>query len=224
VQKYVSKVLVVVPPAGFSEETLRHARASLFNVHVGTWSVSTETEATVVGRMQDEFLVDGALADANIDDFAGVLFAAGEGDRALAENETVLALARSAREQGKLLAAWGTSVAILARARVIKGLAVTGTERWHDLPDIPTMLEAGYKDFVFETYTALLAPEKTPAEIVSKLEKECLAILNKPAMREKLVQSGFQVQAKDGKGHMERVKKEVEMFRGRIRQAGIKIK
>jgi len=29
-----------------------------------------------------------------------------------------------------------------------------GRARWHDLPDIPTMLEAGYPDFVFETYTA----------------------------------------------------------------------
>src|SRR4030095_280700 len=36
------------------------------------------------------------------------------------------------------------------QAGTIKGLAVTGRLRWHDLPDIPTMLEAGYPDFVFE--------------------------------------------------------------------------
>ncbi len=133
VQKYVSRVLVVVPPAGFSEETLRHARASLFNVHVGTWSVSTETQSTVLGRLQDEFLVDGSLADANLDDYSGVIFAAGEGDGALAENEAVLALARGAREQGKLVAAWGTSVAILARAGVLAGLAVTGDPALEDV-------------------------------------------------------------------------------------------
>ena len=51
------------------------------------------------------------------------------------------------------------------------GLAVTGTSRWHDLPEIPTMIEAGYKDFVFDTYTALMAPVKTPPEIVRQLEK-----------------------------------------------------
>ena len=110
------------------------------------------------------------------------------------------------------------------KAGTIKGLAVTGETRWHDLPEIPTMLEAGYKDFVFETYTALLAPEKTPPEIVNTLEKGTLAILNKPAMRDKLMQSGFQVQAKTGKAHMERVTKEVAMFRDIIQQAGIKIK
>jgi tripartite-type tricarboxylate transporter receptor subunit TctC len=104
----------------------------------------------------------------------------------------------------------------------IKGLAVTGATRWHDLPDIPTMLEAGYKDFVFETYTALMAPAKTPPEVVGKLEKVALDILAKPDMREKLTKAGFEVTARDGKGHMQRVAKEVPMFRDIITQAGIK--
>jgi tripartite-type tricarboxylate transporter receptor subunit TctC len=108
------------------------------------------------------------------------------------------------------------------KAGTIKGLAVTGETRWHDLPDIPTMLEAGYKDFVFETYTALLAPAKTPPDIVARLEKDTLAILRRPDMQAKLSQSGFQVQAKDGKGHMARVAKEVPMYREIVAQAGIK--
>ena len=108
------------------------------------------------------------------------------------------------------------------KAGNIKGLAVTGTTRWHDLPEIPTMLESGYKDFVFETYTALMAPAKTPPEIVGKLEKVALDILARPDMRERLAKSGFEVTAKDGKGHMARITKEVPMFRDIIVQAGIK--
>jgi tripartite-type tricarboxylate transporter receptor subunit TctC len=108
------------------------------------------------------------------------------------------------------------------KAGTIKGLAVTGTTRWHDLPEIPTMLEAGYKDFVFETYTALMAPSRTPPEIVSRLEKVALDILRRPEMRERLTKSGFEVTAKDGKGHMARVAKEVPMFREIIVEAGIK--
>ena len=103
----------------------------------------------------------------------------------------------------------------------VRGLAVTGETRWHDLPDIPTMAEAGFPDFVFETYTALLAPVKTPPDIVARLEKETLAILAKPEMRQRLTESGFQVQAKDGKGHMERVAREVPMYRKIIAQAKI---
>ena len=107
-------------------------------------------------------------------------------------------------------------------AGAIQGLAVTGTSRWHDLPEIPTMIESGYKDFVFETYTAIVAPAKTPPEIVAALEKNCLAILNRPEMRARLTKSGFDVQAKDGKTHMARVAREVELFRNTIVQAGIK--
>jgi tripartite-type tricarboxylate transporter receptor subunit TctC len=108
------------------------------------------------------------------------------------------------------------------KAGAIKGLAVTGRTRWHDLPDIPTMMESGYPDFVFETYTALMAPAKMPPEIVSQLEKVALGILNTPAMRQRLSQAGFEVTARDGKGHTERLAKEVPMFRDIIAQAGIK--
>lgn len=108
------------------------------------------------------------------------------------------------------------------KAGAIKGLAVTGQKRWGDLPDIPTMLEAGYPDFVFETYTAFMAPVKTPPEVVARLEKASLGILQNPEMRAKLTEAGFEVTAKDGKGHMQRVVKEVPMYRNIIAQAGIK--
>lgn len=107
------------------------------------------------------------------------------------------------------------------KSGAIRGLAVTGATRWHDLPDIPTMVEAGYKDFIFETYTSFMAPDRTPPEIVGWLERESLKVLQRPDLREKLVQSGFEVQARDGKAHMARVAKEVPMFRQIIAQAGI---
>jgi tripartite-type tricarboxylate transporter receptor subunit TctC len=108
------------------------------------------------------------------------------------------------------------------KSGAIRALAVTGASRWHDLPDIPTMLEAGYEDFVFETYTALLAPAKTPPDIVARLQQETLAVLGRAEMRDNLSKSGFQVQARDGMAHMARVAREVEMYRRIIAQAGIK--
>jgi tripartite-type tricarboxylate transporter receptor subunit TctC len=108
------------------------------------------------------------------------------------------------------------------KAGAIKGLAVTGRTRWHDLPEIPTMVESGYPDFVFDTYTALMAPAKTPPEVVSRLEKVALEILNKPDMRQRLTEAGFEVTARDGKGHTQRLTKEVPMFADIIAQADIK--
>jgi tripartite-type tricarboxylate transporter receptor subunit TctC len=108
------------------------------------------------------------------------------------------------------------------KAGTLKGLAVTGKTRWHDLPEIPTMLEAGYPDFVFETYTALMAPAKTPPEIVAKLEQVALEILRRPEMRAKLTDSGFEVTATTGKEHAARIAREIPIFGNIITQAGIK--
>jgi tripartite-type tricarboxylate transporter receptor subunit TctC len=109
------------------------------------------------------------------------------------------------------------------KAGTVVGLAVTSDKRWHDLPDIPTMVELGFKDFVSETYTALLAPAKTPPEIVATLEKATLGALKRPDVASKLLASGFTVTAKTGKGHMERIEKEVPMFKKIIADAGIKL-
>jgi tripartite-type tricarboxylate transporter receptor subunit TctC len=109
------------------------------------------------------------------------------------------------------------------KAGAIKGLAVTGEKRWHDLPDIPTMIESGYKDFIFDTYTALLAPAKTPQEVVAFLEKHALAALSRLDLRSRLTDAGFDVTARNGEDHMARIRNEVPMFKKIIAEAGIKL-
>jgi protease I len=133
IQKYTSMVLVVVPDAEFDEQTLRHARSSLYNVHVGTTAVSTRADGVVKGRLQDEFLVDGDLRGARMDGYSGVVFAGGEGALKLADDADAQRLAREAAAAGKLIGAWGHSVAILARAGVVKGRRVTGEPELREL-------------------------------------------------------------------------------------------
>ncbi len=114
-----------------------------------------------------------------------------------------------------------------ARAHITAGtavaLAVTGQKRWHDLPDVPTMVEAGYKDHLFENYVALSAPVKTPADIVARLEKETIAILKQPDVVERFLKTGFIVEARPGKEHMSRLQREVPMYAGIIKEAGIRL-
>ena len=56
----------------------------------------------------------------------------------------------------------------------LKGIAVTGEKRWFDLPNVPTMVEAGYPGFVLDTYVMMLVPAKTPPEIVDRLSAATL--------------------------------------------------
>jgi len=107
------------------------------------------------------------------------------------------------------------------KAGTMRCLAVTGEARWPDLPDVPTMEESGYKDFVFATDTTLLAPAKTAPEIVKWLEAETLKVLATQEMKEKLYQAGFQVRPMGADSAWARVIKEIDLFRSIIDQAGI---
>ncbi|HMA57206.1 MAG TPA: tripartite tricarboxylate transporter substrate binding protein [Pseudolabrys sp.] len=108
------------------------------------------------------------------------------------------------------------------KAGTLRCLAVTGESRWPDLPDVPTMVESGYKDFMLATDTVLLAPAKTPPEAIKWLETETLKVLGTPEMKELLFKRGFQVRPKGAKDAWTRVTKEIDMFKGIIEQANMK--
>jgi tripartite-type tricarboxylate transporter receptor subunit TctC len=61
-----------------------------------------------------------------------------------------------------------------------RALAVTGTQRAHWVPDVPTFAELGYKSITGETFTALLAPAGTPAPVIAKLSAALGEILRDP--------------------------------------------
>jgi tripartite-type tricarboxylate transporter receptor subunit TctC len=72
-------------------------------------------------------------------------------------------------------------------------LAVTTGKRIPQLPDIPTMGEAGLKDFISDTWNALSAPPKTPAPIVAKLNAAVNDVLKTPEMQEQYRKLALQV-------------------------------
>jgi tripartite-type tricarboxylate transporter receptor subunit TctC len=107
------------------------------------------------------------------------------------------------------------------KSGTLRCLAVTGDARWPELPDVPTMEEAGYKDFVFAVDCVLLAPAKTPPASVKWLEAATLKVLAMPDTNEKLVNAGFAVRVKGADAAWARVMKEVDMFKKIIEQAGV---
>jgi tripartite-type tricarboxylate transporter receptor subunit TctC len=108
------------------------------------------------------------------------------------------------------------------KAGAMRCLAVCGAARWPDLPDVPTMEEAGYKDFVFATDMVLLAPAKTSPADVKWLEAETLKVLKTPEMKDKLYRAGFMVRPEGAAAAWTRVTKEIVEFKDIIDKAGIK--
>jgi tripartite-type tricarboxylate transporter receptor subunit TctC len=106
-------------------------------------------------------------------------------------------------------------------SRDVRALAVTGSERWYDLPEVPTMIELGYKDFLSDTFHGILAPAGTPPEIVERLAAASLQALRQPAFHEHLRSLGFEVIGNGPDGLRRRIEQEVPRYRDLIIKAGI---
>jgi tripartite-type tricarboxylate transporter receptor subunit TctC len=72
----------------------------------------------------------------------------------------------------------------------VRGLAVTSATRVRSLPDVPTVAEAGYRDFDANTWYGLVAPARTPASVVARINAEVNKILTSPDVREKFAAEG----------------------------------
>lgn len=75
----------------------------------------------------------------------------------------------------------------------LRGIAVTSAKRSPQLPNTPTVAEAGVKQFDADTWFGLLAPAGTPAPIVARLNAELNRVLQVPAVRSKIEAEGGQV-------------------------------
>ena len=75
----------------------------------------------------------------------------------------------------------------------LRALAVTSTTRWHELPDVPTMEESGFAGFPQGSWTAVVAPAGTPAEVVSKLNATINEGLGSPELRGGLTRLGAEI-------------------------------
>jgi tripartite-type tricarboxylate transporter receptor subunit TctC len=72
----------------------------------------------------------------------------------------------------------------------LKGLAVTSPSRMPELPNIPTISEAGFKDLTGGSWQILAVPAGTPRDIVNKLYAATVATMAMPEIREKLERQG----------------------------------
>ncbi|MBO9355983.1 tripartite tricarboxylate transporter substrate binding protein [Bordetella petrii] len=74
----------------------------------------------------------------------------------------------------------------------IRPLAVTSAQRSSVLPDLPTLQEAGLKDYTVETWIGMFAPVGTPKPIVDRLDAEMRKILALPEVRAKLADLSYE--------------------------------
>ncbi len=106
-------------------------------------------------------------------------------------------------------------------AGALIGIVQTGDKPWPGLEKVPTVIDAKIKDGTSDVFQAFLAPVGTPKPILDRLEKEMLAILATPDMKEKMLQAGFVVTAQGADALRKRVLGDIAKYKEVIDKAGI---
>ena len=119
------------------------------------------------------------------------------------------------------------SVALAAAEALIQdgqlvALAVTSEKRWFSLPNVPTMIESGFPDFISDTFNALFAPAGTPPDVMATLIRETQAAMKHPEAAEQARKAGFAVVAGTPEQLTARLRREIPEVKALVAKAGIK--
>jgi tripartite-type tricarboxylate transporter receptor subunit TctC len=108
------------------------------------------------------------------------------------------------------------------RAGKVRAIALASKERNPAVPDVPTMAEWGVADFEVGTWSALIGPKGMPADVVQKLNAAVTAVLADPAVRQRLVNDGAEVQTMSASELGDFMRTENGRWVKVVRDAGIK--
>lgn len=104
----------------------------------------------------------------------------------------------------------------------IRALAVTTSKRTPNLPDVPTIAEAGFAGFDAPAWWAVLAPAKTPPEIVKRMNEAVNAALKSPEVAAKLAAQGIEVRTDSPDAAKAFIDSQVDTWAKVVKDNGIK--
>lgn len=105
----------------------------------------------------------------------------------------------------------------------LKALAVTTSKRIPQLPDVPTMQEAGVPGYDASVWLALLAPAGTPRDIVTRLNTEINKLMNSPDTKKALYDAGVEVAPSTPEAMSEYMTQELARWGKVVKETGIKL-
>lgn len=105
----------------------------------------------------------------------------------------------------------------------VRALATASPVRTPHFPDIPTAKESGYKNVEMTNYYALLAPAKTPREIVAKLHDAIVKTVNTQAIRDKLLSVGADPQTMSVEEFAAFIRADVAKWDKLVKASGIQV-
>ena len=105
----------------------------------------------------------------------------------------------------------------------LNALAVTGSKRIPQLPNVPTMQEAGVPGYDATIWLAMLAPAGTPAYIVNRLNSEIAKIMNTPETKKSMFDAGVEVSLSTPEAMSQLMVSELDKWGKVVKETGVRI-
>ncbi|MCE9639709.1 MAG: tripartite tricarboxylate transporter substrate binding protein [Betaproteobacteria bacterium] len=109
------------------------------------------------------------------------------------------------------------------RSGKLKLIAVSSSKRVASIPDVPTVAEAGLKDFETGSWQGIVAAAGTPKDVVGRLNSEIARILGTPEMKENLAKQGAEVYTMTPEQLGNWLKSEIDKWAKIVKAAGLKL-
>lgn len=109
------------------------------------------------------------------------------------------------------------------KAGKLEAIGVTTPGASPLVPDVPSLAEAGVKDFNLEVWTALVGPSNLPDSVQKKISDSIIKILHTPAIQKKLLVQGWKAAGTTPEGMQSRVDTETELLGNIIRSQNIRL-
>jgi tripartite-type tricarboxylate transporter receptor subunit TctC len=126
---------------------------------------------------------------------------------------------------GETTSAFNTSETVMAllRSKRLRALAVSTRERAVALPDVPTAIEAGVREFEAAGWFGVFAPANTPSAVVEQISGEVAKTMAMPVIRDRTVQDGAKPMGSTPAQFDRFVRDEIAKWTRIIRDAGIRL-
>ena len=126
---------------------------------------------------------------------------------------------------GQVQMSFDTITPVLAHIKSgkLRALAVTTAKRASALPDVPTLAESGLKDFDAGTWFGVLAPVRTPKEVLAKLSTEMVKIIHSPEFQQRMAEIGAEPVGNSPEQMARQIKSDTERYARLVRDAKVSI-
>ncbi len=105
----------------------------------------------------------------------------------------------------------------------VRAIAIMADKRHSFLPEVSTMADQGYKDFVLGNWVGIVMPTGTPKPIIDKMYTEVARLMRLPDVAEKVAQQGFDPAVSTPAEFSSRIKNEIARFAKAVKESGARV-